>query len=148
MVESEEQFYYHETPQDIPENLFFALEGWIPYSDLMQVFDNELGLFLSADFYVAPISYRSEREFQGARDEFLEVCRRGQLQCSITGDWTLDSPLGRAFEEAEPEVSRRILLAREHLLARLDQCDGPGHEAGLVIIKLRNQISALPEGEG
>ncbi len=148
MVESEEQFYYHETPQDIPENLFFALEGWIPYSDLMQVFDNELGLFLSADFYVAPISYRSEREFQRARDEFLEVCRRGQLQCSITGDWTLDSPLGRTFEEAEPEVSRRILLAREHLLGRLDQCDGPGHEAGLVIIKLRNQISPLPEGEG
>ena len=67
MVESEEQFYYHETPQDIPENLFFALEGWIPFSDLMQVFDNELGLYLSPDYYVAPISYRSEREY--ARDQ-------------------------------------------------------------------------------
>ena len=138
MVESEERFFYHLVPQDIPENLFFALEGWMPYSDLMQVFDNELGLYLAADYYVAPISYRSEREFQRDRDEFLAVCRRGQLQCEITGDWTLDSPIGRAFEEAEPEVSRRILLAREHLLSRLDQCDGPGHEAGLVIIKLRN----------
>ena len=138
MVESEEQFYYHETPQDIPENLFFALEGWIPYSDLMQVFDNELGLYLSADYYVAPISYRSEREYARDRDEFLEVCHRGQLEHSITENWTLDTPLGRAFEEAEPEVSRRILLAREHLLARLDECDGPGHQSGLVIIKLRN----------
>ena len=55
MVESMEQFYYHRVPQDIPENLFFALEGWIPYSDLMQVFDNELGLYLSADYYMTPI---------------------------------------------------------------------------------------------
>ena len=138
MVESEESFYYHRAPQDIPENLFFALEGWIPFSDLMQVFDNELGLYLSADFYVAPISYRSEREFRRDRRDFLEICRRGQLQCSITGDWTLDSPQGRAFEEAEPETSRRILLAHDHLLRRLDQCDGPGHEAGLVIIRLRD----------
>ena len=139
MVESWEDFYYHRSPQDIPENLFFALEGWIPFSDLMQVFDNELGLYLSADFYVAPISYRSEREFRRDREEFLAICRRGQLQCSITGDWTLDSPLGRAFEAAEPEVSRRILLARDHLLHRLDQCDGPGHQAGLVVIGLQNQ---------
>ncbi len=138
MVESEEQFYYHETPQDIPENLFFALEGWIPFADLMQVFDNELGLYLSADYYVAPISYRSEREYLRDRGEFLEVCRRGQLEHSITDEWTLDTPLGRAFQAAEPEVSRRILLAREHLLARLDECDGPGHESGLVIIKLRS----------
>ena len=136
MVESEEQFYYHETPQDIPENLFFALEGWIPYSDLMQVFDNELGLYLSEDYYVAPISYRSEREYLSDRDEFLQVCQRGQLEHSITEEWMLDTPLGRAFVEDEPEVSRHILQAREHLLARLDECDGPGHESGLVVIKL------------
>ena len=138
MVESEEQFYYHETPQDIPENLFFALEGWIPFSDLMQVFDNELGLYLSADYYVAPVSYRSEREYRRGRDEFLEVFQRGQLEHSITEEWTLETPVGRVFSEAEPEVSRRILLARDHLLARLDQCDGPGHQAGLVTVKLRN----------
>ena len=138
MVESEESFYYHRTPQDIPENLFFALEGWIPFSDLMQVFDNELGLYLSADFYVAPITYRSEREFQSDRTDFLEVSRRGRLECSITEDWTLDSPLGQAFAGAEPEVADCILQSRDHLLQRLDQCDGPGHEAGLVIIKLRD----------
>ena len=138
MVESEEQFYYHETPQDIPENLFFALEGWIPYSDLMQVFDNELGLYLSEDYYIAPISYRSEREYLRDRDEFLEVCQRGQLEHAVTEEWTLDTLMGRKFAEAEPEVSRHILAARNRLLARLDECDGPGHDAGLVVIKLRN----------
>ncbi len=138
MVEAEEQFYYHETPQDIPENLFFALEGWIPFSDLMQVFDNELGLFLSADYYVAPIPYRSEREYLRSRDEFLEICQRGQLEHCVTRKGMLDTPLGLAFQEAEPEAARGILLARQHLLARLDQCDGPGHESGLALIKLKN----------
>ena len=137
MVESEELFYYHRTPQDIPENLFFALEGWMPFSDLMQVFDNELGLYLSADYYIAPISYRSEGEYERDRQQFLEVCRRGQLRCSITEDWTLDTPLGREFGEAEPEVAARIMDSQEHLLRRLDECDGPEHEAGLVVIRLR-----------
>jgi len=138
MVESEEEFYYHRVPQDIPENLFFALEGWIPYSDLMQVFDNELGLYLSADFYVTPIPFQSEKEFNRDKQEYLGVSKRAGLECSVTMDWTLDSPLGAAFRETEPEVSDRILLARDHLLTRLDECDGPGHESGLVIMELRN----------
>ena len=138
MVESEEDFYYHRVPQDVPENLFFALEGWISYSDLMQVFENELGLYLSADFYVTPIPFKSEKEFNRDKQEYLGVCKRAQLDCSVTRDWTLDSPLGTAFSEAEPEVSRRILMAKDHLLTRLDECDGPGHESGLLVMKLRS----------
>ena len=138
MIESEEDFYYHRVPQDIPENLFFALEGWMDYTDLMQVFDNELGLYLSSDYYVTPIPFRSEKEFQEDRREYTEVCQRAGLECSITDRWTLDSPLGVEFFRAEPGVSGRILAARDHLLTRLDECDGPGHESGLVIMKLRN----------
>ena len=67
MIEFEEDFYYHRVPQDIPENLFFALEGWMPYTDLMQVFDNELGLYLSSDFYVTPLPFTTEREFEQDR---------------------------------------------------------------------------------
>ena len=138
MVESTEQFYYHRVPQDIPENLFFALEGWIPYSDLMQVFDNELGLYLSADYYVTPIPYRKEEQYRRDRQEFLDVADRAGLDCSVTRSWTLDTPLGRELQDAEPEVSGRVLDAEEHLLARLDGCDGPGHQSGLVVMKLRN----------
>ena len=137
MIEATEDFYYHRVPQDIPENLFFALEGWMTYSDLMQVFDNELGLYLSADYYVAPIAYRSEAAFQRDRDEYLEICRRGGLRSSITPEWTLDTEVGREFAAAEPEIAERVLESREHLLCRLDQCDGPGHEAGLAVIELR-----------
>ena len=137
MIEAEEDFYYHRVPQDIPEGLFFALEGWMTYSDLMQVFDNELGLYLSAGYHVAPIAWRSEGAFLRDRDEYLEVCRRGSLRHSITPQWTLDTEVGREFATAEPEIANRVLAAREHLLHRLDQCDGPGHEAGLAVIELQ-----------
>ena len=29
MVEAEEDYYYHRVAQDIPQNLFFAMEGWL-----------------------------------------------------------------------------------------------------------------------
>ena len=137
MIEAEEDFYYHRVPQDVPENFFFALEGWMPYTDLMQVFDNELGLFLSDDYYVIPIPFRSEREFNKARNEYEAAGRRAGLDCSVTDRWELESPLGAGFSLAEPLVSRQVMESRDHLLARLDECDGPGHQAGLVIMKLR-----------
>ncbi|GIT42709.1 MAG: hypothetical protein Ct9H300mP11_06450 [Chloroflexota bacterium] len=46
-----ESFYYHRVPQDIPENLLYALEGWIPEADLIEVFENELGLYISERFF-------------------------------------------------------------------------------------------------
>ena len=139
MVEADEDFYYHRVPQDIPQDLFFALEGWVSFSDLMQVFDNELGLFLSRDFYVMPIEFTSEKEFNRDRQEYLNVSQRAGLKCSITHDWSLDSPLGEEFSEAEPVVSERVMEAGQHLLVRLDECDGPGHQTGLVLMKLGNQ---------
>jgi hypothetical protein len=142
MVESEEDFFYHIVPQDIPENLFFALEGWWSFSDLMQVFENELGLYLSSEFYVTPIAFKSDKEFRRDSQEYLEVSKRAGLAASVTADWTLDSPLGAEFSEAEPQVSEKILQARDHLISRLDECDGPGHRSGLVIMKLQNRSAA------
>ena len=123
----------------MPQDLFFALEGWISFSDLMQVFDNELGLFLSRDFYVMPIEFTSEKEFNRNRQEYLTVSQRAGLKCSITHDWSLDSPLGEEFSESEPVVSERVMAAGQHLLARLDECDGPGHKTGLVLMRLGDQ---------
>ena len=138
MVESMENFYYHRVPQDIPENLFFAMEGWLPFPDLLQVFDNELGLFLSEDYYVIPLPYRSEKQFRRDRQEYLDVAARAQLECAVTQDWVMDTPLGRTFHDAEPGVYDKILEAREHLLTRVNECEGEGHEAGLVLMNLRN----------
>ena len=139
MVEFEENFYYHRVPQDVPENLFFALEGWIPDADMMQVFDNELGLYLSSDFFVGPIPYVNEKEFDQLKEKYLKVCRRANLECSVNRQWDFDSPLGQTFVTMKAGVSQKILLAKEHFLHRYDEWDGPGHESGLVIIKVRRQ---------
>ena len=141
MVEFEENFYYHRVPQDVPENLFFALEGWIPDADMMQVFDNELGLFLSSEFFVSPVPYVNEKEFDQLKEKYLKVCHRANLECSVNRQWDFDSPLGETFVAMEPGVSQKILLGKDHLLQRYNEWDGPGHESGLVIIRVRRQNS-------
>ena len=58
-----EDFYYHRVSQHIPEDLFFAMETWVEEIDLIQVFENELGLYISSDFFVTPIPFRSVRAY-------------------------------------------------------------------------------------
>ena len=135
-----EDFYYHRVSQDIPEDLYFAMEGWIPDVDLVQVFDNELGLYISSDFMVAPIVYRNERALERLRRQYVAAAGKAGVKCIVDPEWSLDSELGQRFAAAHEDVACRILDAREHLLARYDDCHGPGHKAGLAIIALRNSL--------
>ena len=137
MAVHEEDFYYHRVAQDIPEMLFFAMEGWIPFVDLVQVFDNELGLYISGDFMVTAVVYRSNAAYGELRNEYLRVCGASGLDCAVSQDWALDSPLGRRFAESDPDAAEKVLASRDHLLERYDDCHGPGHDAGLVVISLR-----------
>ena len=137
MAVHEEDFYYHEVAQDIPEMLFFAMEGWIPYVDLVQVFDNELGLYISGDFMVTAIVYRTEAEYEELRGEYVRVCGATGLECAVSRDWTLDTPLGQRFTETETAAAENVLASRDHLLQRYDDCHGAAHDGGLVVISLR-----------
>ena len=137
MAVYKEDFYYHRVAQDIPENLYFAMEGWIPHVDLTQVFDNELGLYISSEYFVTPIVYKSAAGYDRLRRQYLQVCDRAGLECSVSDDWTLDSSLGRRLLESAPEAAEKISLAQGHLIQRYDECHGSGHEGGLVIIDLR-----------
>ena len=136
MAVHDEKFYYHTVSQDIPEKLFFALEGWIPHVDLVQVFDNELGLCITEDYMVTPLVYRAEKTLERLTREYTQVCDRAGLRCDVSPNWGLETDLGAAFAEAHPEAAERVMASREHLLARYDDCHGPGHEAGLVVIEL------------
>ena len=138
MVDSYEDFYYHRVAQDIPENLFFAMETWIQYVDLIQVFENELGLYLSEDYFITPIVFKSTREFDKLKQEYVQVCNQAGLNYSLSADWKLDSPLGEQFTERAPRASERVMLSKEHLLKRYNEWDGPEHEGGLLIIQLRD----------
>jgi hypothetical protein len=143
MAVHEEEFYYHRVAQDIPENLFFALEGWIPHVDLVQVFDNELGLCITEDYMVTPLVYRAEKTLERLTCEYTRVCDRAGLECEVSPTWEMETGLGSAFVEAHPGAAAKVMAAREHLLARYDDCHGPGHEAGLVIIQLRDSETGI-----
>ena len=136
MAVYEEDFYYHRVSQSIPEDLYFAMEGWIADADLIQVFDNELGLFICPDFFVAPVAYRSGHRYQRLAQKYLDVCDQEGLECSVGETWTLETRLGEQFTESYPVAADKVLLARDHLLRRYDECHGPNHEAGLVVIAL------------
>ena len=144
MAVHDEEFYYHRVSQDIPQNLFFALEGWIPHVDLVQVFDNELGLCITEDYMVTPLVYRAEKTLERLTREYTQVCDRAGLRCDVSPAWGLETELGSAFTAAHPDAAERVMASREHLLARYDDCHGPGHEAGLVVIQLRKRAA----GEG
>ena len=136
----DEDFYYHRVAQDIPQNLFFALEGWISDADLMQVFENELGLYISENWFVTPVAFKSDAEYDELKRRYLQACDRAGLECAVSHGWTLDAPLGRRFSEEEAETSDKILLAEEHLLTRYDEWDGGEHRAALVTVALRNDV--------
>ena len=136
MALSPEDFYYHRVSQDIPEDLYFAMEGWIPDVDLVQVFDNELGLYISEDFMVAPIIYRSERTLERLRRQYAAAAGQAGVECVVDPEWALESELGQRFAADHKDAADRILTCREHLLTRYDECHGPGHEAGLVVFAL------------
>ena len=48
-----ESFFYHRAPDNLALDLCYAMENFIPEIDLVQVFDNELGLALTPEFLVA-----------------------------------------------------------------------------------------------
>ena len=141
MAVNRESFYYHKVSQDIPQDLFFAMEGWVQHVDLVQVFDNELGLSISSDFMVTPIVFRSQQGFDKMGREYEAACRRAGLDCTVSDQWDLESPLGSRFAELEPVTARKVIQARDHLLVRYDDCHGAGHDAGLVVIALRGPRS-------
>ena len=140
MTVYEEDFYYHCVAQDIPQNLFFALEGWISDADLMQVFENELGLYISEDWFVTPVAFKSDAEYDELTSRYQQVCDRAGLECAAGDGWTLDTPLGRRFSEEEAETSDKILAAEDHLLTRYDEWDGGEHQGALVTVALRDDM--------
>ena len=101
-----ESLYYHRVSQDIPEDLFFAMEAWVPDIDLVQVFDNELGLMLSPGYFVTPIVFKSEAAYEKLSGDYAHAARWAGLVCEATREWTLETRLGERFAVREPKGCR------------------------------------------
>ena len=103
---------------------------------MVQVFGNELGLFLSKQFYVAPLPYRTEGEFERLANEYLTIARRAKFPCQVKKGWDFESGVGQDFIASHEAAAQKILDARDHLLLRYNEWDIPGHDAGLVVYRL------------
>ena len=136
MAVNPENYYYHRVSQQIVNDLLFAMEGWIPYVDLVQVFDNELGLFIGKEFMVTPVMYRTEEGFDTIRIEYENACSEAGLACEVLANWSLSGSMGCLFAELEPFSSERIIASKRHLLDRYEQSMGRPYEAGLAVIAL------------
>ncbi len=137
MATYEEDFYYHRVPGDLALDLFYAMESYIPEIDLVQVFDNELGLAISPEFLVSPVPYRNEEEFESLVDVYSGLSRADDLRFEVDREWRLDGVLGQMFRSREPAAADRVLDSRDHLLARFEWFEGDGYHMGLAIVELR-----------
>ena len=133
-----ESFYYHRVPQDIPENLLYALEGWIPEADLIEVFENELGLYISERYFVMPLVYKNRKEFLELEQQYKIACMKVGLDCAIGEGWNLNSEIGQRFADENPFASRQIIASEEHLLFRYNESEGQNHKAGVVVVDLNS----------
>jgi hypothetical protein len=136
-----ENFYYHRTSQQLAQDLYYAMANFIPEIDLVQVFDNELGLYIDSEFLVTPIVYQSESEYDDLKTEYTDVCESQNLPYEITPNWTLDSPLGDQLFQRNPVAAQAIMESESHLTDRYQHFEGEGHSAGLALIGLKPQKS-------
>ena len=140
-----ESLYYHRVSQDIPQDLFFAMEAWVPDIDLVQVFDNELGLMISSGHFVTPIVYKSEAAYERLSGEYFRAAQSAGLACEVAREWTLETRLGEEFAAESPRAAGKIMAARDHLLERYNLWEAAEHDAGLVVVALDRNGRKLPD---
>ena len=150
-----EQFYYHRAPQSLAYDLCYAMESFIPEIDLVQVFDNELGLVITPEFLVAPLPYVSDTEqplsfrrrpessglsagadFDALKELYHRLAEPRGLSFDADPEWRLDGQLGARFQEIEPVAAKMVLDSYEHLLHRYNEFEDVRHEMGLAVIQL------------
>ena len=132
-----EDFYYHRAPDDLAESLFYAMENYVPEIDLVQVFDNELGLAITRNFLISPIPYKTEREYDGLAQIYANLAAPRGLDYDVSPNWELEGGVGRAFADSEPSAAGGVMESREHLLRRYERFEGGGYAMGLAAVRLR-----------
>ena len=132
-----EEFYYHRAPDELGLDLCYAMENFIPEIDLVQVFDNELGLALTPEFLVAPLPYKSDADFDSITSMYRELAEPRRLALDIDPHWRLDGPISSRFIECEPLAAEMVTDSYTHLLDRYNLFEDERHEMGLAVVGLQ-----------
>lgn len=125
------RLYYHRIPshQDLPLDLFYAMEYFIDFVDLIQTIDNELGLIISEDFWVGVITYSSRRE----REQIIRSYRQTILQAGRSPDHELcftprlsesSHILVHRFRSVHERIFKKIESLHNCLRSRVDDANG------------------------
>lgn len=117
---------YHRAPQDLALDFLFAWETWIDDVDLMQVFDNQLGLLITDHWFVTPITWASATKREVAWQRWGRYINENGLRPPVALAGGPDGEHARNGDDAvipHAEEMRRSLdgLAaryRRHILLR------------------------------
>lgn len=140
MVMDEEDFYYHVVPQDIPENLLGAMQDWIENVDLINVFDDGLGLLISKDYYVWPLMYNDEDNKLSEYDWWLDREKK-VMGLELLDNFSLPGPLVNEFKEKYPQKFVDIVESADYLTERYNEsyresADEPRYNVAYIFVKL------------
>ena len=154
MLAVEEPVTYHRVPESLGLDFLFAWETWITDVDLMQVFDNHLGLLVGQEFYVTAAAWGSETKRRVAIDRWRRYAEQHGLRLGLLdGDGLTPTEEERhtaeAFAACLPHQARACTAAlpglagryREHILVRYG-IDKPWG-ADLVVLDRRPLLAAL-----
>lgn len=138
------ELYYHQIPlaQDIPKDLYFAMEHFMDFIDLTHSIDNELGLVITSDFWVGVLSYSTERERELLVAEYqAELIDSGLISpqdlhytpCLETSE----HPLTQQFRTRYPTIFEKLIQCRPYLLERIHQANAPhSYQVEYVFLKI------------
>jgi hypothetical protein len=136
------RLYYHRLArrQNLPLDLYYAMENFIESIDVIHTFDNELGLLHTGGYWVGAVAYRGRRELGRIVSEYERfVCRAGLdpranlcFARELVGG---QHPLLERFLGAYPCQAGRIIAADLRIRQRANSAY-PGSEMHYVIINL------------
>ncbi len=137
------QLYYHrlERRQDLPLDLYYAMENFIESIDVVHTVDNELGLLHTGDYWVGTVAYRGRRELARIVGEYQRFVGRSGLDpradlCFARELTSARHPLLERFLGAYPRGAGRIITADARIRQRIHSAI-PGSQMSYVIINLQ-----------
>ena len=130
MIMRDEEFYYHVTPQDIPQYLLEVMQDWIEDVDLIHVFDDGLGLLVREDYYVWPVMYRDEDEKMVEYNWWLEIKEKQNFPAvELLDNFSLPGAVIEEFKEKYPQKFVDLVEAYDYLVDRYNESYGePGDD--------------------
>lgn len=135
--------YYHRLArfQDLPLDLYYAMEHYIEAIDVIHTVDNELGLVHTGDFWVGVVAFRGRRALNRIVAEYERLVLRAGLDpaadlCFAPALVPARHPLAERFVGLYSDSAARIAAADARLRSRVSSAN-PEAELSYVIMNLR-----------